>query len=277
LNSDSVGNLDFAQEQIMLLRREGKVSITTAMMNVLLSSAAERGDIDRVLSILHDFDRYGTAFNADTISFGFESLGKNLSRRRKFNRTFVDTTNSATRDHIGACMVVANALLNQMDDYQIETTDHIIRNYVEFLCLAGYVDTATTIVTEAVGRKGLVSSKSIYRVAMMNAKAFKFDIARQVARCDVDSKPMQFLLDSIDREENLHETAIKHSYGQQFSASEKSGAAPYRNVNMLSVDEDEHSYFDDNQQRGVIQKQRSPSNLSTFWKTEIPNDDSSPR
>jgi hypothetical protein len=269
--------VDFAQEQILLLRREGKVTITTSMMNVLLSSAAERGDIDRVLSILHDFDRYGTVFNADTISFGFESLGKNLSRRRKYNRTFVDATNAATRDHIGACMVVANALLNQMDDYQIETTDHIIRNYVEFLCLAGYVDTATTIVTEAVGRKGLVNSKSIYRVAMMNAKAFKFDVARQVARCDVDCKPMQFLLDAIDREENLHEIAMKHSYGQQYSDSKKSVAMTPGTDNMLSVEEDEHLYFDDSHEQGVNQKRISPSNLSTFWKTEITNDDISAR
>lgn len=268
--------MDFAQDQILLLRREGKVAVTTSMMNVLLSSAAERGDIDRVLSILHDFDRYGTAFNADTISFGFESLGKNLSRRRKYNRTFVDSTNPATRDHIGACMVVANALLNQMDDYQIETTDHIIRNYIEFLCLAGYIDTATAIILEAVGRKGLVSSKSIYRVAMMNAKAFKFDIARQIAQCDVNNKPMQFLLDAIGREEHLYGKALKQSYGQQYPASVKSDAISYGSENMLSVDEDEQPYVDNSHLQEIPQLRSGQSNFATFWKTDITNDGSPP-
>ena len=266
LSSDSIGNLDFAQEQILLLRREGNVAITTSMMNVLLSSAAERGDIDRILSILHDFDRYGTAFNADTISFGFESLGKNLSRRRRYNPTFLDSSNAATRDHIGACMVVANALLNQMDDYQIETTDHIIRNYIEFLCRAGYLDTAATIILEASQKKGLVSSKSIYRVAIANAKAFKFDVARQLAHCNVNSEPLQFLLDAITREENLYEKAVKHENGRQFSDTEKFKVVSNGGGNILSDDEDENSHFDESQPQKSIHKHKSPSSLSTFWK-----------
>lgn len=194
--------------QVMQLRQERNIKITTSIMNVLMSAAAERGDIDRLLSILKDFERYSVPFNADTISFGFESLGKNLMRRRNFNNTFLDQTRASTRDHIDACMVVANVLLNHMDDHQVKTTDHIIRNYIEFLCMAGHVETATSIILEAVQEKGLVSSKSIYRVAMANAKLFRFDVARQVATCDHSIAPLNFLLESIDREETLYSASL---------------------------------------------------------------------
>jgi hypothetical protein len=259
--------MDFAQEQILLLRREGKVKITTAMMNVLLSSAAERGDIDRVLSILQDFDRCGTPFNAETISFGFESLGKNLSRRRKFNHNFLDRDSPAVRDHVGACMVVANALLNQMDDHQIETTDHIIRNYVEFLCLAGYIETATTIVMEACSEKRLVSSKAIYRVAMANAKSFRFDVARQVATCDSNSEPLQFLLQSIDREESLYETSVKEDYAHNINGTDQVIAtAPAADDNIY----DDEPHYDKPQQ--VPDKIGSFQPPSTFWKPQTRDD-----
>ena len=209
LSRDSIRNIDFAQMHVAQLRQENNVKITTSIMNVLMSAAAERGDIDRLLFILKDFDLHNVAFNADTISFGFESLGKNLMRRRKFNSTFIDNSRASTRDHIDACMVVANVLLNHMDDNQVKTSDHIIRNYIEFLCLAGHVDTATSILLEAVHEKGLVSSKSLYRVAMANAKLFRFDVARQVATCDHSIPPLTFLLDSIDREEKLFNVSLQ--------------------------------------------------------------------
>jgi hypothetical protein len=206
--------MDFAQMQIAQLRHENNIVITTSIMNVLMSSAAERGDIDRVLSVLKDFERYHIALNADTISYGFESLGKNLMRRRKYNSTFLDDSRDSTRDHLDACMVVATVLLNHLDDMQLKTTSHIIRNYVEFLCLAGHVDTATSIVLEAVKEKGLVSSKAIYRVAMANAKMFRFDVARQVATCDHSVAPFNFLMESIDREKALYEISLKEQNEQ---------------------------------------------------------------
>ena len=195
--------------QISQLRQENNIEITTSMMNVLMSSAAERGDIDCVLSLLKDFERYNIGFDDDTISFGFESLGKNLLRRRNFNGKEFLSRSSTSLDHIDACMVVADVLLSHMDDHQVKTSDHIIRNYVEFLCMAGHVETATSILLEAVQEKGLVSSKSIYRVAMANAKMFRFDIARQVATCDHSAPTFEFLLEAIDREARLYESSSK--------------------------------------------------------------------
>ena len=93
--------------QISQLRQENNIEITTSMMNVLMSSAAERGDIDCVLSLLKDFERYNIGFDDDTISFGFESLGKNLLRRRNFNGKEFLSRSSTSLDHIDACMVVA--------------------------------------------------------------------------------------------------------------------------------------------------------------------------
>jgi hypothetical protein len=244
--------MDFAQMQVMQLRQENNIKITTTIMNVLMSAAAERGDIDRLLSILKDFERYNVAFNADTISFGFESLGKNLMRRRNFNNTFLDMSRASTRDHIDACMVVANVLLNHMDDHQVKTSDHIIRNYIEFLCMAGHVDTATSIIMEAVQEKGLVSSKSIYRVAMANAKMFRFDVARQVASCDRSIAPLNFLLDAINREEALFNVSLKAQHEQDKVTSE-----------FDPLPEGDAQY---NKTRNEHHRAKSSTPASSFWK-----------
>jgi pentatricopeptide repeat protein len=190
--SDNPKNLDFAFEQLRQLRQEGK-PVTTASLNAMMSGAAERGEIDRILFLLQEFDRNNVEPDAETFSFGFESLGKNLRRRSK---------NPGTQDHIDACLVAAESFLTMMDDRDIEPTHHIIRDYVELLCLVGQVDTATTIVLEAACEEGLLGSKTVYRVAMTNAKMQRFDIARQVAMCN-KGEPMPFLLESIDQEERL--------------------------------------------------------------------------
>ena len=241
--------------QIMQLRQENSITVTTSMMNVLMSGAAERGDIDRLLSLLKDFERYNVAFNADTISFGFESLGKNLMRRRNFNNTFLDQSRASTRDHIDACMVVANVLLNHMDDHQVKTSDHIIRNYIEFLCMAGHVDTATSIVMEAVQEKGLVSSKSIYRVAMANAKLFRFDIARQVATCDHSIAPITFLIDSINREESLHNASLKAQHEEDNGTDSVTS-----DFDPLPKDDNQH-----NNNRNDYDRAASSTPASSFW------------
>jgi hypothetical protein len=233
----------------MQLQREGTVKPSTSIMNVLMSAAAERGDVNRLLSLLKDFERNNIAFNADSISFGFESLGKNMLRRRKFNSGFLDRSKASTRDHIDASMVVANVLLNHMDDQQIKTTDHIIRNYIEFLCIAGHVETATSILHEAVGEKGLVNSKSIYRVAMANAKMFRFDIARQVATCDQTMEPLTFLIEAIHREEQLFNNSLR--------AQNSNESVDFEGVDPLPNRED----------REII-----PPSASTFWKPQASNE-----
>lgn len=194
--SENTSNLDFALEQLMQLRNEGK-PVTTASLNAIMSGAAERGDVDRILSLLQVFDRNNIETDADTFSFGFESLGKNLRRQK--------TWNAGTQDHMDACLVAAESFLTMMEERDIEPTHHIIRDYVELLCIVGQVDTATTIVMEAAGVPGLLGSKTVYRVALANAKLRKFDVARQVAACE-NGEPMPFLISNIEREEMLVRT-----------------------------------------------------------------------
>jgi pentatricopeptide repeat protein len=184
--SDTTKNLDYAVEQLKELSYEGR-PITVSSLNTLMSAAAERGDIDRVLQFLQQFERSGIVPNSDTYSFAFESLGKNVRKGRR--------RNPVSKDHKEACLVAAESFLAKMDEQGIAPTHHIIREYVEMLCLLGEVDTATIILKEAATENGLVTSKSIYRVAMANAKVLhRFDIAREIAQ----------LLDSIDREERFY-------------------------------------------------------------------------
>jgi hypothetical protein len=107
-----------------------------------------------------------------------------------------------SQDHKNACVIAAESFLTRMERNDIAPTHHIIRDYVEMLCLVGQVDTATTILKEAVDEEGLVSSKSIYRVALANAKIQKFDVAREVALWGTE-EPVPFLISNIEREEKL--------------------------------------------------------------------------
>lgn len=180
-------------EQLKQLQYEGHQP-TTAALNVVMSGAAERGEIHRVLSLLLEFDRSQVHPNADTFSFAFESLGKNLRRGR--------SRNPVTQDHKNACVIAAESFLTRMEANAISPTHHIIRDYAELLCLVGQVDTATSVLQQALGEEGLVSSKTIYRVALANAKIHKFDVAREVATWGTE-EPVPFLMSNIEREERL--------------------------------------------------------------------------
>lgn len=212
--SDTTKNLDYAVEQLKELSYEGR-PITVASLNTLMSAAAERGDVDRVLQFLQQFDRSGIEPNSDSYSFAFESLGKNLRKGRR--------RNPVTRDHKEACLIAAESFLAKMDEQGIAPTHHIIREYVEMLCLVGEVDTATIILKEAASEHGLVTSKSIYRVAMANAQVLhRFDVAREIAQLD-GGTTLPWLLSSIDREENIF---LRGSEGRESEPELSESSAP---------------------------------------------------
>jgi hypothetical protein len=188
--SDSHKNLDFALDQLHQLRYDGK-PVTSAGLNVIMSGAAERGDIDRILSLIQEFERNNVRMDADSFSFCFESLGKNLLRRKHYSN---DT------DHVRACLIAAESFLTLMEEKDIAPDRHVIRNYVELLCEVGQIETASAVVLEAASEANLVCSKTIYRVAMANAKLRKFDVARQVAACRT-GEPLPLVLAGIEREE----------------------------------------------------------------------------
>lgn len=184
------GNLDAALEHLKHLRMKGG-KISPAALNVILSGGAERGDVDRTVFMLEEFDRSDVVQDADTYSFAFETLGKNIARR---------TRNPASKEQIDSFLGMADSFLSAMEDRGIAPTHHIIREYVELLCLAGEVETATAVVTETLESKGAVNNKTIYRVAMANVAAENLEVARELAMSA--SEPLSFLLQSIKEAEN---------------------------------------------------------------------------
>ena len=178
------------------------MTLTVACMNALLSGAAERGDVNLVLKFWHDdYSRNDLVPNADTLSFVFESLGKNLRRLGQNDRGGQPRKPSA--DAVDASIVAADSFLTRMEDLGIEPTHHIVREYVEMLCLAEQVDTATAIVLESVQEQDIISDKTLYRVAMSNAKIGEFDLARQVASSRPGGEPIHMLDEAIEREESI--------------------------------------------------------------------------
>lgn len=202
-------NLDCALEEVKTLRLNYAASpedegfhVSVGMLNCILSGAAERGDIDRTIFILEgEFPRNNLNPNADSFSFAMETLGKHISRR---------TRNPAGPELMASCLDQATEFLNMMEENGIAPTQHIIRDYLELLCRANEVDTATEIILEELSTSStspivLVSTKAVHCVAMANAKLGNFEIAREIAALasttNTDETALPFLSESITKEE----------------------------------------------------------------------------
>jgi hypothetical protein len=180
--------LDIALAQLKEQRLQGQ-PVSVAALNTIMSGSAERGDVDRVVALLEEYERNALAPDSCTLSFAFEALGKHLRRR---------TRNPATEQVIQSCLVTAESFLDTMEELGIAPTHYIIRNYVELLCQADQVETATDVVVDAVREdQELVNSKIIYRVALANANMGRFGEARDLA--DIWHEPIPYLLENIER------------------------------------------------------------------------------
>jgi hypothetical protein len=185
--------LDTALEHLKVLRQKG-THVSVASLNAILSGGAERGDVDRTLFVLEEFSRNDVEPNADSFSFAFEALGKNIARR---------TRNPASKHMIESYLETADSFLTELEERGIAPNHHIVREYVELLCLANEVETATSVVKETQSNGGVVNNKTIYRVAMANVTAKNFAIARDLAL--TASEPLPFLLENIERAEQRSE------------------------------------------------------------------------
>jgi hypothetical protein len=190
--------LDTALEHLKVLRQKG-THVSVASLNAILSGGAERGDVDRTLFVMEEFSRNDVEPNADSFSFAFEALGKNIARR---------TRNPASKQMIESYLETADSFLTELEERGIAPNHHIIREYVELLCLANEVETATSVVKETLANGGLVNNKTIYRVAMANVTAKNFAIARELTL--TASEPLPFLLENIERAEQREEANGKH-------------------------------------------------------------------
>jgi pentatricopeptide repeat protein len=147
----------------------GSNLMSVESLNVLMSSYAERGETERIMSILDIMEDNGIQPNADSFSFAIESLGKDIHRRKKWSDTAF----------LRRSLENVKTILDTMDDYGVPPSSDVIRHYVELLCLTGEVETATSMVEELIAdnsNASSVNSKTIYRVALANAE--KGDLRR---------------------------------------------------------------------------------------------------
>ncbi|KAL7572997.1 hypothetical protein ACA910_007494 [Epithemia clementina (nom. ined.)] len=186
--------------------------VTVAAFNVVLSALAERGmvgDLQVIMDVLrryvedrrrhHDgvlLDTTRLHPNADTFSFLLEGLGKNLLLAKEedpYNSELGLRQKRVVDDKMIQWLVrTADAFLSEMEDvWQLEPTQHIIKEYVELLVLAGDLETATDMILNALdqGQVHLISSKALYRLSRANAQHGRTDIAQRLALAGCD-KPV---------------------------------------------------------------------------------------
>ncbi len=155
-----------------------------AAINAVLSAAAERGDLDATLSIAEEvIPRFNLQMDSDSFSFAMEAAGKHLSRR---------TQAGTSEEIIQKVLTAADTILSDMERQGIPPTQYILRDYVEMLCCAKEVDTATTVVRELAqsAEKGLLNSKIIYCVAIANVKLGNFEVAEEIANASPEPMPL---------------------------------------------------------------------------------------
>jgi hypothetical protein len=189
-------NLDLACEQVRQLGLDGG-KVTVSIMNILLSACAERGDLGRAINLYLDFENYCLRPNADTFSFIFEALGKHL--RGSSNK--LPRGQAYCEDRTEALILTADSFIERMEQHGVAATKEVIHNYVEFLMCSGQLEKATSIVLDAVKSDIFISSKTLYGVAMKNAKEQRHDVARQIASCE--TVVADVLMRNIAREERM--------------------------------------------------------------------------
>ncbi|GAX14174.1 hypothetical protein FisN_20Hh205 [Fistulifera solaris] len=176
-------NIDIALNELNILEVEG-CPTSQAAINAVLSAAAERGDLDATLSIAEEvIPRFNLQMDSDSFSFAMEAVGKHLSRR---------TQAGTSEEIIQKVLTAADTILSDMERQGIPPTQYILRDYVEMLCCAKEVDTATTVVRELAqsAEKGLLNSKIIYCVAIANVKLGNFEVAEEIANASPEPMPL---------------------------------------------------------------------------------------
>lgn len=202
--------LDLANEllQSYLTGHSDAITFSPTAMNVLMSAFAERGNVDRTLSLLDEFHKSDKRPNVDSFAFALESIGKATARMVKNEKLRMS---AEKRSHvIESYLSMTDRVLTQMENESIEPSNHVIRNYVEFLCLADQVDTATGVVKDLLERQiereprneTIVENKTILRVAVANAECGNFGLSRRLAASTSEHLP--FMDSKIDKiEERL--------------------------------------------------------------------------
>ena len=155
-----------------MARLEHHSLLSLESINVVLSSYSERGDPRDAVEILELMAENEIEANADSYSFVIEALGRDIKKRLK----------SKDQDYIERNISIANTVLEMMEGAGMAPNTHVIRNYIELLCMGGEVDTATSIVEDYLqNSEHIVNNITIYRVASEQTQLGKFETAKALA------------------------------------------------------------------------------------------------
>jgi pentatricopeptide repeat protein len=149
--------------------------------NVVLSSYAERGDVNETRRVLDAMRKYG--FKPNSYGFAMEVLGKDLHRRKSTKDT----------SWVHKNIEIAGSLLATMDEEEVSPSADFVRNYVELLCLGSELGTATALIEDCLSTdemKLVVNNKALYRVALENAEAGNIEIAKKFASSTSEKIPV---------------------------------------------------------------------------------------
>lgn len=151
--------------------------------NVVLSSYAERGDVNESRRVLDVMRAYDFKPNQDSYAFAMEALGKDLHRRKS----------AKDKSWVHKNIEMAGYLLATMDEEGVMPSAEFVRNYVELLCLSNELGTATELIEDCLSTeemKSIVSNKALYRVALANAEAGHMEVAKKLASLTSEEIPV---------------------------------------------------------------------------------------
>ncbi|OEU15723.1 hypothetical protein FRACYDRAFT_136750, partial [Fragilariopsis cylindrus CCMP1102] len=175
--------IDDRQQEMLSLESDKLFSLES--FNIIMSSYAERGDPHDVAGILNVMIENDIKPNADSYSFVIEALGRDIKKRLKMDDHSYKQRN----------VEMADTILSMMEEDNIAPTTHVIRHYIELLCLAGEIETATSIVEDFLSSSKdgntRVNNITIYRVAIENAILENYEVAKKL--CSMTSEHISAL------------------------------------------------------------------------------------
>lgn len=158
----------------MLTESKDEELICLENFNIVMSSYAERGDVNEVLRVMQTIRDFELKPNHDSYAFAMEVLGKDLHRRKSLN------DKSLVHQNIEK----ASSLLASMEEERVQPSADFVRNYVELLCMGNELNTATELIQDCLAidaMKSVISNKTLYRAAMAHANVGNMDMAKELA------------------------------------------------------------------------------------------------
>jgi len=159
---------------LLTSQRNDGTQISLGSLNVVLSAAAELGDVDRAFAIFEDFDLYEIEPNTDSYSFLLEALAKSLGPRHQKDEE------QRKLDAPGR-MDAASAILSLMEENEVRMCQHCIEQYAQLLYNVGRLDAATEFLLDSMERGDPVNNRILIIMSKNNALAGNIEVARLLA------------------------------------------------------------------------------------------------